>query len=213
LIYNDAILMGDYGKFMGTRLSHDEDEARRYAIDALMLEVKQGSRSSFQKLFDMSSSKIYGILLRVLRNRSDADDVFQEVYLRIWTKSFLFDPGRAHADCWIAHMARHAAIDRLRAVGRRPRLEEYDESLASEDAGPEQVAVLNSEMRLMSSCLDRLDKNHRDAVRLAYIEGASYEELAVKFDVPMNTMKSWLRRSLRRLRACIEGQEYGDAID
>jgi RNA polymerase sigma-70 factor, ECF subfamily len=213
LNYNIEIVMADYGKIMDNRPDDFEIGERHRIFDALMLGVKQGSRSAFRKLFELSSPKTYGILMRVLRNRSDADEVFQEVYLRIWTKSFLFDPARAHAECWISHMARHAAIDRLRAVGRRPQLEQYDDAFQSEDPGPEQTAVLQSEVRLMTTCLDRLDQNHRDAVRLAYVEGASYDELALRFDVPINTMKSWLRRSLRRLRACIEGEEQGDAQD
>lgn len=181
----------------------DQDNGRN-AVDDLMMGVKQGSRAAFKALFDATSSKVYGILMRILRNASDADEVHQEVYLRLWTKSFLYDPARAHAECWIAHMARHAAIDRLRALGRRPGGEEYVDTVQSDDPGPEQVAIDQSDFRLLIACLARLDPSHQSCVRLAYLDGASYEELAAQFKVPMNTMKSWLRRSLRRLRICLE---------
>lgn len=185
-------------------------EERFARIDGLMLAVKQGSRSAFQTLFEVTSSKVYGILMHVLRNKTEADEVHQEVYLRLWTKSFLYDPARAHAECWITHMARHAAIDRLRAMGRRPGWEVYDETVQSEDPDPEQVAMHHSDLRLLTACLGRLDPNYQSCVRLAYVEGASYEELAAKFQVPMNTMKSWLRRSLRRLRVCLESGGQSD---
>lgn len=189
----------------------DEDK-RLGRLDELMAGVKQGSRSAFQSLFEATSAKVYGILMRILRNRSEADEVHQEVYLRLWTKSFLYDPTRAHAECWIAHMARHAAIDRLRAMGRRPGGEAFLDTVESDAPGPEQVAIQHSDIRLLTLCLDRLEPSHQRCVRLAYLDGASYEELVSQFQVPMNTMKSWLRRSLRRLRVCLESGGQTDEI-
>jgi RNA polymerase sigma-70 factor, ECF subfamily len=188
-----------------TQKSSNIDEARRQEIDLLMMGVKKGSRRAFLNLFHLTSSKTYGILFGILRNRSEADEAHQDVYLRIWTKSHLFDPDRAHADCWISHVARHAAIDRLRSLGRRPCWEEYSAELESDAPGPEQTAILHSDLGVMARCLAQLDPTYREAVTLAYVTGASYEDLAAKFQVPMNTLKSWLRRSLRRLRVCVQG--------
>lgn len=195
------------------RNSSNIDEARRQEIDNLMQGVKKGSRQAFKNLFHLTSSKTYGILFGILRNRSEADEAHQDVYVRIWTKSHLFDPGRAHADSWISHIARHVAIDRLRSLGRRPLWEEYSADLESDAPDPEQTAILHSELGVMQHCLAKLDPTHREAVTLAYVAGASYEDLAAKFQVPVNTLKSWLRRSLRRLRVCVQGIGDDDASD
>ncbi len=178
----------------------------------LMLAVQQGSRRAFEDLFAETSSNVYGILMHMLRSRPEADEVQQEVYIRVWTKCGLYSPELSRAEHWIAHMARHAAIDRLRAMGRRPAQVEYVDDQESGDRGPEDAAIAQNQIQLLTECLSRLDPERSVAVRRAYIEGASYDELAHQFGVPMNTMKSWLRRSLQRLRDCLQHRE-GDGND
>lgn len=175
--------------------------------DMLMMSVKQGSRTAFEKLFAATSSKVCGILVQMLRNRSDADEVMQEVYIQVWTKSHLYTPGLSHAKCWINHIARNAAIDHIRHKGRQPHGVEYVDTQESELPGPEDLAMLSSDWRRLSVCLSKLQADRKSLIDKAYFEGASYEEMAAQLNVPMNTMKSWLRRSLQALKSCMDRQE------
>ena len=150
-----------------------------------------------------TSRRVNWILLHLLQNSSDAEEVLQEVYIQIWRKSHLYTPGLSHAECWIAHLAHNAGIDRIRQRGRRPRSVEYVDIIQSDDPGPEESAILSSEWRALSPCLAELDPDHESAIRRVYLEGLSYEELAADLEMPMNTLKSWLRRSLLRLKNCM----------
>lgn len=200
-----------YGEVMESRSEAQSPVERRQRSDALMIAVKDGSREAFRELFQATSPMVYGIVLHLLRSRAEADEVHQEVYMRVWTKCYLYDAQKSHAETWIAHMARHAAIDRLRQLGRRPVLETFADDGDSGAPGPEAVVMARSELRVLNACMAELDQPHRLALRAAYIDGLSYEELAQRFQIPLNTIRSWLRRSLMRLRSCFA--DHGGGAD
>jgi RNA polymerase sigma-70 factor (ECF subfamily) len=105
---------------------------------------------------------------------------------------------------WLVAIARHHAIDRIRA--RRPRADDLDTALGVADPapGPEALALAGSQKEQIDLCLDELEKERAAAVRGAYLDGMSYAELAVRHGVPLNTIRTWLRRSLLKLRECLE---------
>lgn len=173
-------------------------------IAALIGRVALKDRAAFSALYAGTSSKLFGICLRILRDREEAEEALQEIYVKIWQRSNRFATGQASPMSWLAAIARNHSIDVLRA--RRPVSSDIDEiyDLADAAPDPERSAVLRSEGRQIEACMEELEKERAQAVRSAYVEGLSYQELADRHDVPLNTMRTWLRRSLIKLRECLE---------
>lgn len=160
-------------------------------------------REAFRALYQRTSAKLYGVTLRILRNRSEADEALQEVYVKIWQRADRYVPGGYSPISWLVAVARNHALDVLRA--RKPEGDDIDLALDVADAGPdpEQTAIRRGERSRIDDCLGQLDADKADAVRGAYLDGYSYEELATRHRVPLNTMRTWLRRSLLKLRECL----------
>ncbi len=161
-------------------------------------------RAAFAALYDGTSPKLFGICLRILRDRGRAEEALQEAYVKIWQRAGQFDREGGNANAWISAIARNQAIDLLRS-GRKT-AEELDEAgnIADPTPSPEQSAVLASEGRRIDKCMAELPDDRAQAVRAAYVDGYSYEELAQRYNVPLNTMRTWLRRALISLRECLE---------
>jgi RNA polymerase sigma-70 factor (ECF subfamily) len=160
-------------------------------------------RQAFRDLYGRTSAKLYGVRLRILRDRSEAEEALQEVYVKVWQRADKYVPGGYSPISWLVAVARNHSLDVLRA--RKPRGEDIDMALDVADAGPdpEQAAADRGERARIDHCLDQLDTDKAGAVRGAYLDGYSYEELSARFNVPLNTMRTWLRRSLLKLRDCL----------
>jgi RNA polymerase sigma-70 factor (ECF subfamily) len=160
-------------------------------------------RAAFKALYGRTSPKLYGVTLRILRDRSEAEEALQEVYVKIWQRADRYVPGGYSPISWLVAVARNHALDVVR--GRKPRSEDLDVALEVADGGPdpEQAEAARGERARIDSCLERLEPDRADAVRGAYLDGYSYEELATRHKVPLNTMRTWLRRSLLKLRECL----------
>ncbi|WP_018234997.1 sigma-70 family RNA polymerase sigma factor [Ensifer sp. BR816] len=173
-------------------------------ISALLGRVALRDRAAFAALYRQTSPKLFGIALRILKDRSEAEEALQEIYVKVWERAERFASGEASPLSWLAAIARNHAIDLLRV--RKPVANAIDEAydLADPAYDPERSAVIRSEGRRIDACMEELEKDRADAVRRAYVEGLSYEELAEMFAVPLNTMRTWLRRSLLKLRECME---------
>ncbi|WP_168012207.1 sigma-70 family RNA polymerase sigma factor [Halomonas salinarum] len=170
----------------------------------LLQRVADKDRQAFARLYDATSAKLYGAVLRILGDRGNADDVLQEAYVRVWQKAALFDAERASPITWMVTIARHLAIDELR---RQPKAHsDTEEALASMPAeGPSAQDELHQEQdaQRLYHCLDTLEEGRQDMVRLAYLEGWSRADLATHFDQPVNTVKTWLHRALKQLKGCL----------
>ncbi len=173
-------------------------------IETLIARCGMGERAAMEALYAATSAKLYGICLRVLGDRSAAEDVLQEVYVKVWHASDRYAANGLSPITWLATIARNAAIDRARA--RRRRREDGGDAIPEmrdPAATPEQSVIAASEAARIGACLGELDAERRAAVRGAYLEGRTYAELADAAGVPLNTMRTWLRRSLMALRACL----------
>ncbi|MAM61643.1 sigma-70 family RNA polymerase sigma factor [Maritimibacter sp. UBA3975] len=177
--------------------------ATRDEIDNWIARCALGDRSAFKNLYDHTSAKLFGVTLRVLKDRGEAEDALQEAYVKIWKGSKRYASGGASPMTWLITIARNHAIDRLRV---RKTTEGDDKIAEMPDAapGPEARAVAASEAKRVEECFSTLEPDRATAVRRAYLEGDSYADLARHFDVPLNTMRTWLRRSLIKLRECLE---------
>ena len=160
-------------------------------------------RQAFRELYRRTSAKLFGVSLRILKDRAEAEEALQEVYVKIWQRADRYVAGGYSPISWLVAVARNHALDILRA--RKPVTDDIDAALDVADAGPdpEQVAVDRGERARIDGCLDELEAPKADAVRGAYLDGFSYEDLAARHNVPLNTMRTWLRRSLMKLRECL----------
>lgn len=172
-------------------------------IENLIARVGLGDSNSFSLLYDATSAKLFGVCLRILNNRADAEDALQEAYVRIWQKADSYSANGYSPMTWLITLTRNLAIDKLRA--RKASAVDIDNMPEIADRGPtpEAAAVAASERAQIDTCLDELEADRAEAVRGAYLEGDSYQDLADRYGVPLNTMRTWLRRSLLKLKDCL----------
>ena len=166
--------------------------------------VAIGDRKAFAALYRETSPKLFSICLRILKDRTEAEESLQEVYVKIWQRAGVFAASSGAPSSWLAAIARNQAIDIMRA--RKPIADELDSAydLADDEPSPEIQTVIKDEGRRIDTCMEELEADRAMAVKKAYVEGQSYQELADQFGVPLNTMRTWLRRSLLKLRECME---------
>lgn len=176
----------------------------RTVLGPVVAAVAQGDRAALGDLYTRTSAKLYGICLRFLGDEAEAQDALQEVYMAVWRRAETFDSSRGSPIAWLATIARNRSIDRRRA---RPQVSEpLDAAAQVADPSPSAfdfVAAGQSRSRL-TDCLDGLDDQPRAMIRAAFLDGRSYAQLATSADVPLPTMKSWIRRGLAKLRLCLE---------
>ena len=173
-------------------------------LERLMSAVAEGDREAFAALYRATSAKLYGVVLRILRRRDLADEVIQETYVRIWNNAAVFDPARASPITWMVTIARNRALDEVRratplAIDTTP--EAFD--VADDSMLASERVELASDLARLKACLDGLELERRDIVRLAYLDGLSRDELGARFGHPPGTIKTWLHRSLKQLKACL----------
>jgi RNA polymerase sigma-70 factor (ECF subfamily) len=168
--------------------------------------VAAGDRAAFEHLYRATSSKLFGVCLRVIPDRDEAEDVLQEVYATVWRKAGQFDAARASAITWLAMIARNKAIDRLRSSPGPARMApiEFAEELPDPGASPMKAAEASTDRERLEMCMDQLEERRRSLIRTAFFDGATYEELATRIGSPLGSVKSWIRRGLMQLRACLE---------
>lgn len=172
------------------------DDEIAYLLGRICLKDRQ----AFRRLYELTSAKLFSICLRLLRRRDDAEEALKAIYPKIWQQADRFAPGETSALSWLAAIARRHAIDVIRA--RRPVASNIEEAydIVDVEPGPEETAVVGSDGRRVETCLQRLKPADASVVRKAYAEGLSYEEIATLYGIPVNIAKTWLRRSLLKLR-------------
>jgi RNA polymerase sigma-70 factor (ECF subfamily) len=174
-------------------------------ISKLLARVALRDRRAFDALYEHTSAKLFGVALRLLKDRAEAEDALQEIYIKIWQRAETYALSQASAISWLVAIARNHAVDRLRARRQNAELDEETMAIADDAPNPEVSAIAGSEHARVDECLQQLEPSRADAVRGAYLDGYSYQELADRFGIPLNTMRTWLRRSLIKLRECLEG--------
>lgn len=172
----------------------------------LLAAVAKGDQDAFDKLYAATRAKLYGVVLRILRRSDLADEVIQETYVKIWSSAGQFNPALASPITWMVAIARNRAIDTVRKKSDVS-IEEVPEAMEMAADTPDPLAAreFNEELKRLLGCLGRLDGERRKLVLLAYYDGFSREQLAQQLGKPVNTIKTWLRRSLLEIRECLGG--------
>ncbi|MGH8215756.1 MAG: sigma-70 family RNA polymerase sigma factor [Rhodanobacteraceae bacterium] len=166
-----------------------------------------GDRAAFEMLYRRTSNKLFGICVRMLRDPGEAEEVLQDVYVNVWRRAARFDPVRATAMTWLITLARNRCIDHLRRRREVPLDEATAGRIVDPGPGPARSSEASEQRQRLEDCLGTLAELQRKAVCAAFFSGATYNQLAARLDVPLATMKSWIRRSLIRLRSCLEQTE------
>ena len=181
--------------------------AEPQSLEDLLARCALGDRRAFEKLYRQSSAQLFGLALRIVRQQELASEVLQEAFVKIWQRAGDFRADRARATTWMGTIVRNQAIDQVRRRSARPvstePVEEYH-WLADESAGPQETVAQAHRDQALHRCLDELEGEQQLAMRIAYFEGLTHEELAARMDRPLGTIKSWLRRGLQRLKNCLE---------
>ncbi|WP_374146961.1 sigma-70 family RNA polymerase sigma factor [Sphingomonas sp. 28-63-12] len=178
--------------------------AARAHLTEVLMRTGAADRSALAELYRLTSSKLFGICLRICGERQAAEDVLQEVYLTVWKRAGTFEPGRASPITWLATIARNRAIDWHRARGNRASIPIDDApDIADDRPIASETMIVDDESRRLHLCLDALEDRQRLAIRTAFFDGLTYAELADRQGVPLGTMKSWVRRGLQRLKECV----------
>lgn len=173
-------------------------------ISGLIARVALHDREAFLRLYDATSAKLFGTCLRILKDQGDAEDAVQDAYVKIWRNSGGFRHGQYSPMSWLIAIARNQAIDRIRARQVSHAAMDEAQEVPDTSPNPEAAAISAGEMGRIGECLGELSADRSAAVYAAYVEGFSYAELAKRFGVPLNTMRTWLHRSLKSLRNCLE---------
>lgn len=182
----------------------DAFTARKALLEALVATGEE-DRSAFQRVYRLTSAKLFGICLRICGDRQGAEDVLHEVYLTIWKRAGSFQPGRASPISWLATIARNRAIDWRRSdTARRTDPVEWADEIPDAGLAADDALIADEGDRRLHLCLDSLEAQQRAAIRTAFFDGLTYAELAARSEVPLGTMKSWVRRGLARLKDCLD---------
>ena len=174
-------------------------------VAQLLLRVATGDRAAFRDIYAATSAKLFGVAFRILGTRAEAEDALQEVYTRVWLHARRFDPAKGAGMTWLIAIARNHAIDRIRA---RPDATAADDDaldlVADDSPGVLERLVAAGDSRRIADCFATLEPDRSAAMQSAYLRGLSYQALADRHGVPINTMRTWLRRSLQKLKECME---------
>lgn len=176
----------------------------REALARLLRQSGDHDERAFSELYQRTSSKLFGVCLAMLHERAAAEDILQNVYITVWRRAGSFDPARAGAMTWLITLTRNQCIDRLRQHRETPLGEIIVDNLEDPMPGPAERGEASEDRQRLERCLDTLAEQQKSAIRAAFFSGATYNELAERDGVPLATMKSWIRRSLIRLRTCLE---------
>lgn len=188
---------------------------RSQDLSALLARVGLGDRSAFASLYKQTAAHLMGVVLRINRDRAQAEDVLQEVYVNVWRAAGSFDATLSQPMTWLTSVARNRAIDSLRRRQTEPQTvsttlgtdDDPDDMLqyqASDAPGPLELLARAGEAHALTACLGELSGEQQQSLALAFYQGLSHAEVAAHLRQPLGTVKSWLRRGLQALKACLE---------
>jgi RNA polymerase sigma-70 factor, ECF subfamily len=171
--------------------------------DTLLTHVAKGDQAAFEALYDQLGASVYGLIRKVLRNPSQAEEVAQEVLLEVWRTASRFDPARGSAATWMLTIAHRRAIDRVRAEQAATAREQRTAQAPTAVDEVAETVEASMDAERLRRCLAGLTELQRESITLAYYGGYSYAQVAALLDTALGTIKTRIRDGLTRLRACL----------
>lgn len=175
--------------------------------------VARRDAAAFRRLYDATSSKLFGLATRILIKRELAEEVLQDSFIAIWNSAASYQSHLAAPMTWMSTIVRNKAFDFRRRADDMVELDadRFDGALvdAAEDSGPgpADALQLSNDARALALCMDTLEGMHRQAIGLAFFHDLSHSEVAQQLTLPIGTVKTWIRRGLARLKTCLARQE------
>jgi RNA polymerase sigma-70 factor (ECF subfamily) len=187
------------------------DEAQ--TLDSKLLHaVARGDEAALASLYDRYRLILFGLILRILHSRPEAEDILQDVFIQVWKTAGSFDDARGRPFTWLVTLARSRAIDRLRALGSRQRVADESVQAAPESISDSEADALQSEQRgVVRAALRELPAEQREALVLAYFEGLTQTEIAARLNAPLGTVKTRMRSGMIKLRELL-GEKMKDFL-
>ncbi len=175
-------------------------------LDALLRAVARGDSAAFAAVYDLTASRVYGLVVRVLRDPGYSEETTQEVYLEVWRTAGQYDSGKGSALAWLLTMAHRRAVDRVRAEEAGSRRESRYGAASAEPACDvvAESAIAGEERRRVGECMGALTDAQRQCIQLAYYDGLTYSEVSQRLNANLSTIKSRMRDALRNLRNCLD---------
>jgi RNA polymerase sigma-70 factor (ECF subfamily) len=177
----------------------------------LMQRVANGDESALAELYDRHAPLLFGLIVRIVADRGEAEDILQDVFIRVWQRADTFDPAFGTPTAWLVRIARNRAIDRLR--GRKPAVSDAAiAGMASIDPDPHESAALTEQQLLVAAALKRLPRDERELIEQAFLRGRTHSELAAAFGLPLGTVKTRIRRGMLALRDALQDLKSRTAV-
>ena len=183
---------------------------RSVRLGGLLSRIAMGDQVAFGEFYEITSSHLYGVALRILKDSPAAEEILQEAYVNVWHHAGSYEVAKSQPMTWLTSIVRNRCLDQL----RRRELDtvtltsddddapEYD--LPSEAMTPAEMLLAGAEARSVRDCVEALDAGPKQAIALAFYQGLSHSELAAHLREPLGTVKSWVRRGLERLKNCLD---------
>ena len=177
-------------------------------LAGLLAQCALRNQRAFAELYQLTSAKLYGVALRILRRQDWAEEVLQECYVNIWNHAGDYAAARSAPLTWMTSIVRNRCLDWLRRPRTETTGEEYDiavEAWQDDAPGPMEQLMAAAEAAALARCLQQLEAKQRQSIMLAFFNGLSHSELANHMKQPLGTVKTWVRRGLERLKTCLGG--------
>ncbi|OBG88839.1 RNA polymerase subunit sigma [Mycobacterium sp. E802] len=174
-------------------------------LDAQLRRVARGDAEAFAGLYDATSARVYGLILRILRDPGYSEETTQEVYAQVWRRAADYDPQQGSALSWLMTLAHRRAVDRVRSEVASSRREAHYIAVSTEPDSDvvADSAIRSDEQRQVADCLGSLTDLQRQAIELAYYDGLTYPQVSERLSTSLGTVKTRMRDGLRRLRDCL----------
>jgi RNA polymerase sigma-70 factor, ECF subfamily len=185
------------------RSEQEPAERADAGLDTVLKHVAKGDQGAFEALYDQLAASVYGLIRKVLRNPSQAEEVTQEVLLEVWRTASRFDPARGSAATWVLTIAHRRAIDRVRAEEAATAREQRTAQAPTAVDEVAETVEASMDAERLRRCLAGLTELQRESITLAYYGGYSYAQVAALLDTALGTIKTRIRDGLTRLRACL----------
>lgn len=176
----------------------------------LLARTALADQTAFAELYRRTSSHLYAVALRILREPAAAEDVLQESFVSIWNHAGSYTASKSQPQTWLASIVRNRCLDRLRrrdldtVTLTRDDEDDTDIDLPADGLSPVDMLIAGAEARSVHDCVQALEGGQKQAIALAFFQGLSHAELAARLRQPLGTVKSWIRRGLERLKPCLE---------
>jgi RNA polymerase sigma-70 factor (ECF subfamily) len=172
-------------------------------LAGLLAAVARGDRAALRAVYERQSVRLFGVANAILRDRDAAADALQDAFLNIARRAAQFDPARGAAEAWLGAVVRHAALDLARRRGREIPTDDPTLGDTPVEADALDRVAADAEGRRLRDCLAALEAKNREGIVLAFVHGLSHAQVAARLDLPLGTVKAWIRRGLLRLRECL----------